>query len=64
MQAEGSAKPHHLARGGCGSVVAAIDGGTITGDAGALLPRAADRAIDLVGRFVGYIDGRPRADTY
>lgn len=34
-------------------VVAGFDGGAITSDAGGLLLRAADRAIDLVGRFAG-----------
>jgi Transposase DDE domain group 1 len=35
------------------SVEAAFDGGLVTSDAGALLLGAADRAIDLVGRFAG-----------
>jgi hypothetical protein len=33
------------------SVVAGFDGGTITSEAGGLLPGAADRAIGLIGRF-------------
>jgi hypothetical protein len=33
------------------AVVAAFDGGKMTSDAGAMLLGAADRAIDLIGRF-------------
>jgi hypothetical protein len=40
-------------------VVAGFDGGAITSDAGALLLRATDRTIGLVGRFAGcFIDRR------
>jgi hypothetical protein len=45
-------------------VVAAFDGGQMTSDAGALLLGAADRAIDLVGRFAGcFEDGRAQAQV-
>src|ERR1041385_986799 len=41
------------------AVVAGFDGGAITSDAGALLLRATDRAIRLIGRFAGcFIDQR------
>jgi len=41
------------------SVVAALDGGAVSSDAGALLLGAADRAIGLVDRFaVCFEDGR------
>jgi hypothetical protein len=40
-------------------VVAGFDGGAITSDAGALLLRATDRAIGLIGRFAEcFIDRR------
>src|SRR4051794_4029731 len=40
-------------------VEAAFDGGAVTSDAGALLLGAADRAINLVGRFAAcFVDGR------
>src|SRR4051795_4402882 len=40
-------------------VEAAFDGGALTSDAGALLLGAADRAINLVGRFAAcFADGR------
>ena len=40
-------------------VVAAFDGGLISSDAGALLLRETDRAVDLIGRVAGcFQDGR------
>ena len=62
MPAECSAKSYRFARVESRSVVAAFDGGTITSDAGALLLGAADRAINLVGRFAGCFEDRRRAD--
>jgi hypothetical protein len=43
-------------------VVAAFDGGAITSDAGALLLGAADRAIDLTGRFAACFHDERRQD--
>jgi hypothetical protein len=62
MPAECNAKFYRFARVESRSVVAAFDGGTITSDAGALLLGAADRAINLVGRFAGCFEDRRRAD--
>ncbi len=43
------------------AVVAAFDGGTVTSDAGALLPGRADAAVGLVDRFAAcFTDGRAR----
>jgi hypothetical protein len=43
-------------------VVAAFDAGLVTSDAGALLLGAADRAIDLIGRFAECFHDRRRAE--
>lgn len=44
------------------AVEAAFDGGLVTSDAGALLLGAADRAINLVGRFAECFRDRRRQD--
>src|SRR5437899_13110593 len=44
------------------AVEAAFDGGLVTSDAGALLLGAADRAIDLVGRFADCFRDHRRQD--
>ena len=45
-------------------VVAAFDGGLISADAGALLLRETDRAVDLIGRVAGcFHDGRSAKDV-
>jgi hypothetical protein len=61
MQTECSADLFGFARvEGC-AVVAGFDGGRMTSDAGAMLLRAADRAIGLIERFAGCITDRPAA---
>ena len=44
------------------SVVASFDGGAITSDAGAVLLKAADRAVGLLDRFAACFDDRRRGD--
>lgn len=51
MPTECSAEQFGFGRGEGRAVDAAFDGGLVTSDAGAPLLGAADRAIDLVGRF-------------
>jgi hypothetical protein len=59
MLTECSADPFEFAALAGRAVVAGFDGGAITSDAGALLLKAADRAIGLLGRFAGcFIDRR------
>ena len=53
MQTECSAKPSQFARVEGRPVVAELDGGAVTSDAGGLLLGAADRAIGLVRRLAG-----------
>lgn len=62
MPTECSAKSYGFARVESRSVVAAFDGGAVTGDAGGLLLGATDRAIGLVGRFAGCFTDHRRAD--
>jgi len=44
------------------NVVASFDGGTVTSDAGGLLPGATDRRINLVKRFAACLTDHRRAD--
>lgn len=43
-------------------MVAAFDGGTVTGDAGALLLGKADRAVNILARFAGRFHDQRRPD--
>ena len=62
MRAECSAERLDFGTVAGRAVEAAFDAGLVTSDAGALLLGAADRAIDLVGRFASCFHDERRAD--
>ena len=62
MQTECSAEQFDFGRVEGREVVAAFDAGLVTSDAGALLLGAADRGIDLIGRFAKCFCDRRRAE--